>query len=237
MAKLEYDIADKLKLTRFPAHGWAENSQGVKLLWFPLVRLLEKRLRAEVSNGRLPPGTHNSVLPFWEMLRNLVINLRELSQLIRESCDQPMGDEFRIEDHRAYEMVPLLTDLAFSYLRRLPDLLAIPCRPLLFGQTDSVPKEFKKWVASTDSLENQKPICDWSIFRDTIQRHGEWFDKLRGSSATTNKKGIRDALEHRRVRLLVGKQQTGTDRPRIKVMLDSRDADVEIRKDITPCNS
>ena len=46
------------------------------------------------------------------------------------------------------------------------------------------------------------------------------------------KKGIRDALEHRAVRFLVGKQQTGTNRPCFKITLHSRANDVEINKDI-----
>ena len=40
MARLEYDFADPNEAGLFPTHGWAINSQGVKILWCPLHRLV-----------------------------------------------------------------------------------------------------------------------------------------------------------------------------------------------------
>lgn len=41
-------------------------------------------------------------------------------------------------------------------------------------------------------------------------------------------------MEHRAVRLLVGKHQSGNNLPRFKIMIDSKARDVEIHKDILP---
>lgn len=234
MAKLEYDIADGGQRAQFPAHGWAINSQGVKLLWFPFPCLLETQLKKETLAGKLPIGTHNNVLPFSETLRNLAVALRELHLTVREACALPIGEEVRYEDLRAYEMVPLFADLAFSYLRRLPDLMAYASRPLLFQNWCSAPREFKKWIQKVDRLEEFKPRCDVGKLRTAIQTHSEWFMKLRANSPATGKKGVRDVLEHRRVRLMASKQQSGNSKPRMMLMFDSHDGDVEVRTDLLP---
>lgn len=238
--RLNYDFADPNQANLFPVHGWAINSQGVKVLWCPLNRLLvspERVLREKASLQTLPPGTALDALPFSETLRKLATTLRELHETIRISCDRPslLEDlETLNADLRASEMVPLYVDLTFAYLRRLPDLLVVACRPLLFEHWQSTPRTFKEWVADVDRLASYVPSCDFSVLRETLVEHSAWFQELRDTSPATGKKGIRDALEHRGVRLLVGKQQSGNNRPRYTVMLDSRARDVETRKDILP---
>jgi hypothetical protein len=240
MAHLEYDFADPNEAKLFPTHGWAINSQGVKLLWCPLNRLLsfpEEILRKKGSSQTLPPGTALDALPFSETLRKLATTLRELHQTVRISCDHPctLEDlEALTADRRASEMVPLYVDLAFAYLRRIPDLLVVACRPLLFAHWQSTPRTFKEWMANVDRLASYNPSCNFSLLRETLVNHAAWFHELRDISPVTGKKGLRDALEHRGVRLLVGKQQSGDNRPRYTVMLDSRAQDVEIHKDILP---
>jgi len=240
MARLEYDFADPDDVKLFPTHGWAINSQGVKILWCPLNRLLafpDEILRKKGISQTLPPGTALDALPFSEILGRLATTLRELHQTVRISCDHPCtleGPEALTADLRAFEMVPLYVDLAFSYLRRIPDLLVVACRPLLFVHWQSTPRTFKEWVADVGRLESYSPSCNFSILRETLVNQSAWFNELRDISPVTRKKGIRDALQHRGVRLLVGKQQSGDDRPRYTVMLDSRDRDVEIHKDILP---
>jgi hypothetical protein len=131
-------------------------------------------------------------------------------------------------------MVPLYVDLTFSYLRRIPDLLVVACRPLLFAHWQSAPGTFKEWVADVGRLASYNPSCNFSILRETLVNHSAWFHELRDISPVTGKKGIRDALEHRGVVLLVNKQQSGDNRPRYTVMLHSQAQDVEIHKDILP---
>jgi hypothetical protein len=131
-------------------------------------------------------------------------------------------------------MVPIYVELAFIYLRRIADLLVVACRPLLFEHWQSAPRAFKEWVADVDHLESYKPLYDFALLRQAVVSHSAWFHALRGTYPVTGKKGIRDAFEHRGVRLLVGKGQTGDNRPEFTVMVDSRARDVEIHKDILP---
>src|SRR5262249_48048078 len=133
MARLEYDSADQNVAKLFPTHGWAANSQGAKILWLPLNRLLawpHQTLRKGGSSQPLHPGAVLAVSPFAHTLRKLQTTLRELHRLIRVSCDHPYildedNPEARTADLQATEMIPLLIDLAFTYLRRLPDLLVV----------------------------------------------------------------------------------------------------------------
>jgi hypothetical protein len=221
-------------------HGWAINSQGIKILWCPLNRLLAypgEVLRKKGSPRIFPTATNLYALPFSETLRKLAITLRELHQAVRISCDSPcMVEDIEAlhADHRAFEMVPIFIDSAFAYLRRLPDLLVPACSPLLFEDWQSVPREFKGWIKKLDWLESRKPTCNITVLQETLVNHSAWFNELRDKSPTTGKKGIRDTLEHRSVRLVVGKQQVEDGRPHYTVTLDSRSSDVAIHKDILP---
>lgn len=237
MVKLKYDFADQEQAKGFPAHGWAINSQGVKILWCPLQRMITTTLLTKSNSGSLPGGTYLNALPFFDTLQKLATTLRELHQAVRVSCDHPCttdNPEALTVDFRAMEIVPLYVDLTFTYLRRIPDLLVVACRPLMFDHWQSVPPAFKDWISDPDHLANYKPSCNFDILRKALIDHSAWFNELRGVSPVTGKKGIRDALEHRGVRLLVGKGQTGDRRPRFTVMIDSRASDVDIHKDIFP---
>src|SRR5215471_3748651 len=119
MARLEYDFADPNEAGLFPTHGWAINSQGVKILWCPLHRLVafpDQIVRKKGGSQTLPSGTALDALSFSETLRKLATTLRELHQTVRIACDYPctLEDlEALTADRRASEMVPLYVDLAF----------------------------------------------------------------------------------------------------------------------------
>ena len=239
MADLLFDFSDSNKAKLFPQHGWATNSQGIKILWCPLVRLLQfpnRTLQEKGKSGKSHPGIAHSSLAFAATLKNLAITLRELHQVTRLSCGHPVNlDPVTLTaDHRAFEMAPLYIDLTFSYLRRIADLLVMACSPLLFEHWQSVPQKFKNWGTNVSQLKTHRPLCDFTVLHEAVVNHSGWFNELRGTSPLTRKKGIRDALEHRPVRFLLGKQQTGNNRPRFKITLDSRAGDVEIHKDILP---
>jgi hypothetical protein len=237
MAHLLFDFSDPKQAKLFPQHGWAINSQGAKILWLPLLRLfkfLRKTLEEKGRSGQSHPGIVHDSLAFLATLQNLAITLRELHRITRLSCNLPgnLDPVTLTADHRAYEMAPLYIDLAFSYLRRTPDLLVMACRPLLFEHWQSVPQKFKDWIANLSQLESHKPLCDFTILSEAVSNHTEWFNAVRGRSPLPGKKGIRDALEHRAVQLRVVKQKRGSIRPRFTVMVQSRAREVERDKDI-----
>lgn len=120
------------------------------MLWFPICRLLRfpiETLRKKGRSGSSHPGITHSSLAFLDTLHKLALTLRELHQMIRLSCDHPVNLELATltADHRANEMTPLYIDLAFSYLRRIADLLVMACGPLLFEDWKSVPQKYKKF--------------------------------------------------------------------------------------------
>ena len=129
-------------------------------------------------------------------------------------------------------MGPLYADLAVVYLRRAPDLLVKACNPLLFEHWHTIPSKFKDCVEVVHQFETYKPLCDFAVLREAIDQHSEWFDSLRGMSPITRKKGIRDALEHRPVRFMVSKNQAGSNRPYIEIVLQSTASDVATDEDI-----
>jgi hypothetical protein len=239
MKQLLFDFYDQNQAKLFPEHGWAINSQGVKILWLPLLGLFEFLRKTLQEKGRLRqshPGIVHNSLAYLATLQNLAITLRELHRMTRLSNRDPGNlDPVRLTaDHRAYEMAPLYIDLAFSYLRRTPDLLAMACRPLLFEHWQLVPQRFKDWIANLSHLESRKPLCDFTILSEAVSNHTEWFNVLRGRSPLSGKKGVSDALEHRAVQLRVVKQHSGSSQPRFTVMVQSRARDVERGHDMLP---
>jgi hypothetical protein len=237
MAHLLFDFSDPKQAKLFPQHGWAINSQGAKILWLPLLRLfkfLRKTLEEKGRSGQSHPSILHDSLAFLATLQNLAITLRELHRVTRLSRNL-LGnlDPLTLTaDHRAYEMVPLYIDLAFSYLRRTPDLLVMACRPLLFEHWQSVPQKFKDWIANLSQLESRKPLCDFTILSEAVSNHTEWFNAVRGRALLPGKKGIKDALENRAVQLRVVKQKRGSNRPRFTVMVNSKARDVERDEDM-----
>jgi len=239
MADLLFDFAEPIKASLFPQHGWATNSQGIKILWCPLQRLLsspQQILEAKGRSTRTHPGITHS-LPFLQTLSRLAIALRELHKIVRLSCNHDANDpssESANAFHQTNEMAPLYIELAFVYLRRLPDLLVTACSPLLFEHVQSVPQKYKDWIVRISDFKSLSPLCDLNVLSKAIVNHSGWFNALRGTSPSTGKKGIRDTLEHRPVHFIVTKNQTGKNQPRIEVILDSRASDVDKHRDILP---
>ena len=232
MTRLLYDFADKKQAQMYPRHGWAINSHGVKILWLPLLHLVPN-IQGNEKGLSTDSALHG--LAFCETVRKLAISLQEFHKVIRVSCDHPVSLEHETLNiyHKAQRMVPLYVDLTFVYLRRIADLLTVACRPILFDDWRSAPQKFKKLVSPATDLSSLKPICDLGMLQQTIANHSNWFSALRGTSPTTQKKGVRDALEHRSVRFIVNREQVNDDRPTCTVQLSSPDPDVEDIQDLS----
>jgi hypothetical protein len=215
MPRLLFDFDSVEKASKYPRHGWARNSQGVKLLWFPVLSLVRSTNTVRQGKGdlALPPDKARAWLPFYDGIRNLMIVLREISLLVRVPVSfRPDDPEGRERAWRAAELVPVHVDSAYLQLRRLADRLVVAVRPVLFAKSGEVSPEFRKLrnvIQDDCSMDRLKPICDTKLLRDAFDKHSSWFDIL--SHEEGGHKGIRDALEHTGVRMSSHLQQVGDE--------------------------
>ena len=206
-----------------PRHGWATNSQGTKLLWLPILRLVheaENIRKAGGQPGELSLGQWAEIRSFEQTVRHFLLTLRELAKCIRLGSDACL-DQVDIEklntSREASSLIPVYVDLAFVYLRRLADQFAKASRHVLFTHSESAPREYKKLrilIADRAKLHLLKPLCDTNVLRQAFERHSGWLDKLRDSTGENGalQKGIRDIMEHHPIAVQVYHSRVG-DRP------------------------
>lgn len=203
---------------RVPRHGWAKNSQGVKLLWLPVLRLVHKAPEIRKANGlpeELSRGQWSEIRAFDQTTRHFALTLRELAKCIRlgsDPCFDQREDQKWTISREASSLIPLHVDLAFVYVRRLADHFARASRYVLFKRPGSAPMEYKnlRWViADQAKLQRLEPLCDAKVLREAFDRHSGWLNKLRDSSDENGElqKGIRDVMEHHPVAMTVHHSQ------------------------------
>lgn len=208
------DFADPSRATHVPEHGWAKNSQGTKLLWIPVLRLVHQAPNIRKANGlheELSWGQWSEIRAFEQMVRHFTLTLRELAKRVRLGSD-PCFDKGDTEEwntsHEAASLIPLFVDLAFIYVRRLADHFARASRHVLFTHSRSAPTQYKKLrviIANKRNLQRLDPICDCALLQMAFERHSGWLDKLRDSTKEDGElqKGIRDIMEHHAVAVKV----------------------------------
>src|SRR6266700_3820775 len=97
---LAIDFAESSRIGRVPQHGWAKNSQGVKLLWLPVLRLVHEAYNIRKANGlreELSQGQWSEIRAFDQTVRHFALTLRELAKCIRLGSDTyfDQGDDER----------------------------------------------------------------------------------------------------------------------------------------------
>ncbi len=197
MAKIAFDFEKKDQDNSYPSHGWAINSQGIKLLWLPLLHLVEEAGEIRGRHGiekKLTLVHIKEIRCFHDHVEKLYLALRELhrSTVFVASCggfDSPKNDTEGVN-----QTIPLYVDLTYIYLRRLADHFTRAIRFSVFEHFESAPREFKKLrKMDSSSLKALKPLVDIDNFISAIQDNDGWFDILRSEGT---KKGLRDSLEH-----------------------------------------
>ncbi len=220
--RIALDFADSSRAGRVPRHGWAKNSQGVKLLWLPVLRLLHEAHDLRKANGlpeELTLGQWSEIRAFDQTTRHFALTLRELAKCIRlgsDSCFDQTDDEKWTLSLEASSLIPLHVDLAFVYARRLADHFARASRYVLFKHPGSAPMEYKKLrsvITDRAKLQRLEPLCDVDVLREAFDRHSGWLDKLRDSTDANGElqKGIRDIMEHHPVAVTVEHSKDGDD--------------------------
>ena len=233
MARLKLSFADPEQAARFPRHGWARNTEGIKLLWLPIQRPMQIAHTIRHDKGVVEhkvPGSGKDVYAFSQIAQKLGMALRELHNLERRGRDIPLSTDtesvaFGFE---VGEKVPLYMDLAFIYLRRLADFMTMAIRPVLFESIRSAPQTFKGLQALVNNqtkINALKPICNSDLLQQALNDHSAWFDSL--TAKTGGGKGIRDAMEHR-VSYVTAIRQHGHGPPQVRAFLQSSAGDVDV---------
>src|SRR5258706_6584240 len=132
------DFSDPSWRLRVPPHGWSQNSQGRKILWLPVLRLVQdaQTLRHEKGiPGILTHTEYAEIRAFRQSAEHFAIALRELARCLRIGADPHFDSEdvTKINEVReTCELIPLYVDLSFVYARRLADHFARAIRFVLF---------------------------------------------------------------------------------------------------------
>jgi len=196
----------------FPRHGWTENTQGIRQLRLPLLRLYQPTLpQHEVYAREGLAGTWLQVRSPYQSLRQLAVALRDLHQVIDSLHEIAKGnwiekdpsserDDALTRQREGVERSEVLLIAAFVLLRRLADQFMDATRPLLFESWKSAPRALKTAIASarSGSLANLKPRCDLDLLVAILLHDVQWFEDLRQED------GIRDILVHKEHLLQVG---------------------------------
>lgn len=218
MPDLLLNIGDVQHLRLYPAHGWTTNSQNLRLLWLPVLRIVRSTNEVRSSFGLAPITTSqiNEVEAFRHTVEKLALSLRELHkavEFIRRSggLDGSIRDEYRVE-----ALIPIFVDSVYSYVRRLADRFANAIRFLLFRHAESAPRQYRKLrslASDHKRLNALGPFFNLAPFTEAVDQHSNWFDLVRDSEPSDGvfRKGIRDALEHHPVIVKVARSQSGDD--------------------------
>jgi hypothetical protein len=221
------DFADGTKALRYPQHGWATNSQGIRILWLPILRLFRPKLVLIGSESHVELGDWRSTDRFFETLSKLVPALRELHRHLDSVAQRPLhpdNTEHIGRDLGDFEMIPVFLDMAYVYMRRLADDFAAVSHYVLFKHPGVAPTKFSKLrdaLTNRKQLEALEPLCRIEQLRTTFSEHSSWFDALRAIDPETRKQGIRDSMEHGQSTILVGKYQGADGTSQIHATLQS----------------
>lgn len=215
-----FDFADPAQAARLPRHGWAKNSQGVKLLWLPIIRLVNEAPNIRRKKGvtkELSPKQWSEIAAFVKATQHLAIALRELHKYVRIGTEPAYlkGSQKDFHDNiEASLLIPVFVDLVFVYLRRLADRFASSSRHVVFKHSGSAPNQYKKLKPLFDDknkLQRLEPLCDIVRLQEAFAQHSGWFNELRNSTddAGELQKGIRDIMEHHPVFVTVQNIKVG----------------------------
>lgn len=180
MADIAFDFMKDWQQKDYPCHGWAVNSQGIKLLWLPLIHLIQETEKVRGRNtisDRLTLVQIKEIRCFHNAVEKLFVALRELHRTTTflVSCagfDNPKNDTEGI-----VLTIPLYVDLVYMYLRRLADHFTRAIRFSVFKHFDSAPREFKKLrKMDVKTLNSLQPLVDVNHFIKAVRDNDSWFD-------------------------------------------------------------
>ena len=195
---------DDKQREKFPRHGWAPDSEGIRLIRLPIMRLLfnPNTVRSELGLSTITNKNFQDVVSLGDNLNNLSVILQELGATIRSTTSLDLLYGNNDSNNKQYYLTNLLKvyiDTAIMYLRRLADDLCRSMRFILFKHFESSPQKFKDLVDKTnndeDALDKAGLLCDIKQLKKVINANTNWFRDIRGMNRNgQGKKGYRDAL-------------------------------------------
>ena len=228
MTKLLIDFKDTISSDQYPSHGWARNSQGLKLLWLPIVRNVCQLAVPIASNSQnrsrdLSVDQILEIKAFHVTLEKLVLTLRYLSNFMEcgkePAIHAPSNAEFNLR-MEAVNTVPLFVDLAFVYLRRLADDFARASRFVCFRYADNAPRKFKQLRKHVCNGDLDDLLVNPDMMQEAFNNCAGWFDSLNARpEAAETRRGIRSSIEHHPVFISAQHSKDGDEPWQLEVSL------------------
>lgn len=182
-------------------HGWCTSSEGIPMLWLPLLQWLAK--------GHYGYTPSIALLGQWERLAFTLRDISHCRRVLIQNCKDEGGDCNKL--HQAYLQLPRDTEVAFNLCKRIVQatIEALHARGT-FLNNGSLSPETGKFLKNIEDVKmaeginvhgfigSWKGLDDW--YWDLADPHGVKAD---------SQKGIRDLLEHRNVILQVNTGASG----------------------------
>jgi len=218
---IRLDFRDLKQAEKFPRHGWAENSRGQKLLWFPIMNVLVNTSDIRAAKAAKPATDQIwSAGHFIETLRKLATTLRELETLRTAARDylykepEDWSESELRQSQRSSDLAIIFVEAAYGYLRRSADHFGSAVRAVLFEDYKTAPSNFlklRKFILDQRTVSRPGCLIDVESLVRVFREHTGWFDQIRNPSG--GDLGLRDAMEHGQYSLKVGRALGGSDGP------------------------
>ena len=189
------DFATTDQASRWPRHGWAVNSQGCRLLWFPVLRIARHAadLRQVRGAGGLPPARADDASAFYASLRRLVRCLTRLSICLDEISDLDLNSADPTRPRFLGDQAEELVEWSYIYARRTARLVMAAIAPALVRDYKQL-RDLRDLRGRIErgTLDLLHPL----VQADCLNIDWAWLDLLHGADRTALDRGFRDMFEH-----------------------------------------
>jgi|694.fasta_scaffold04441_25 hypothetical protein len=176
-------------------HGWRTSSEGIPILWMPLLQWL--------SNGHHGYTRSRALLDQWERLTFTLRDISHFRRVLIQNCKDEGGDCNKF--HQAELQLPRDAEVAFHLCKRIvaATIEALSARGS-FTNDDSLSTQTRKFLKNIADVRMADGI-NVPGFIGAWKRLDDWYWDLADPDGvkTDSQKGIRDLLEHRNVILQV----------------------------------